>query len=159
MHTMRTAQVMLVLFALTACGGTKEAAKDTTAAAPAPAPAMAAGPKITDFAGTWQMQSTLAGTPKPVPSTLVGSADGATWTVSLEGRPNIAVTASMVGDSLISQTAEYESVLRKGVMVSVRTASVLKDGAITGNVVATYKTPKGEEKVMGTVTGTKAPAK
>jgi hypothetical protein len=42
-------------------------------------------------------------------------------------------------------------------MVTTRTASVLANGAMAGNMVATYKTPKGEEVVVGTVTGTKAP--
>lgn len=118
---------------------------------------MAAGPTIADFAGTWQMTSTLTGVAKPVSSTLKSSADGTTWTMSFEGRPNVAVQSSVVGDSLIGQTAEYESVIRKGVMVNVRTASVLHNGMLSGNMVAIYKTAKGDETVLGTVTGTRAP--
>ena len=110
------------------------------------------------FAGTWETIATLDGVAKPVPSTLVGSADGNTWTISLEGRPNIAATVSISGDSLIAQTAEYESVLRKGVMVVTRTASVMSDpNMMMGNMVATYKTPKGEEVVKGTVMSTRKP--
>lgn len=155
MNKMRTTQAILVLAALAACGGAKDAPADTSAMATTPA--MAAAPTLASFAGTWNMTSTLVGTEKPVTSTLVGSPDGATWTMSLEGRPNVAVQSSIVGDSLIGQTAEYESVLRKGVMVTVRTASVLKDGMLMGNMVATYKTPKGEEVVTGTTSGTRAP--
>lgn len=156
MHKMRTTQALMVLALLAACGTAKDAPMDS-AAAMAPAPAMAATPTPADFAGTWQMVSTLTGVAKPVPSTLVGTADGSTWTMSLEGRPNVSVQSSIVGDSLVGQSAEYESVLRKGVMVTVRTATVLKDGMLMGNMVATYKTPKGEEVVTGTVTGTRAP--
>ncbi len=146
--------VLLLLAALAACGGPKDAPADSTAMAPAPT---AAAPTLANFAGTWQLTSTLVGVEKPVTSTLTGSADGATWSISLEGRPNVAVTASIVGDSLVSQTAEYESVLRKGVMVSVRTASVLSNGMLMGHMVATYKSSKGDEVVSGTVSGTKAP--
>ena len=158
MRATRSAQAILVLAILAACGTTKEAAKDSASAMmPAPAPAMAAGPAIADFAGTWKMTSTLTGVAKPVASTLTGSADGSTWTMSFEGRPDVPVQSSVVGDSLIGQTAEYESVVRKGVMVTVRTASVMSNGMLSGNMVATYKTPKGEEKVNGTITGTRAP--
>jgi hypothetical protein len=155
MRFTRIAPSLLILGTLIACGGTKEAPVDTTAAAAAAA--MPAAPTVASFAGTWQITTTLAGVEKPVQATLVGSPDGATWTMSLEGRPNIPVTASIVGDSLVMVSAEYESVLRKGVMVTTRTASVLANGAMAGNMVATYKTPKGEDVVVGTVTGTKAP--
>lgn len=154
--TIRVVPVLLVFAGLTACGGAKDAATDSagmTATAMAPAPMTPAS-----FAGTWATTSTLEGVPTPVPSTLVGSADGMTWTLSLEGRPNVATMASISGDSLIIQSAEYESVLRKGVMVTTRTASVMSDSTmLMGNMIATYKTPKGEEVVKGTVMSTRAP--
>ncbi len=156
MHKTRTTQVLVVLALLAACGTAKDAPMDS-AAAMAPTPAMAATPTLADFAGTWQMVSTLTGAEKPVTSMMTGSADGSTWTTKPEGRPDVPVQASIVGDSLVGQSAEFESVLRKGVMVTVRTASVLKDGMLMGNMVATYKTAKGEEAVTGTVTGTRAP--
>ncbi len=152
----QTALAVLVLAMLSACAGTKEPAKDSTAAmAPAAAMTSAAAMTPANYAGTWQMMTTVAGTAKPVAGTLVGSADGKTFTVSLEGRPNIAQTASMSGDSLVIVSAEYESVLRKGVMVTTRTAAVMNGEAFSGNMTAMYKTPKGEEKVLGTVTGTR----
>jgi hypothetical protein len=159
MHIARIASSLLLAATITACGGAKEAPADSVAAAPemAAASEMAAAPTLASFAGTWQMSATLAGVEKPVPSTLTGSPDGATWTISLEGRPNIPATVSMSGDSLVAVTAEYESVLRKGVMVVTRTASVLKDGALVGNMTATYKTPAGDEVVAGTIAGTRAP--
>jgi hypothetical protein len=156
----RSTPVILAIAALAACKGAKDAAVDSasataTAMAPAAAPA-AKTPK--DFAGTWQTTATLEGVAAPVPSTLVGSDDGATWTLSLEGRPNVPATASVSGDSLVIQTAEYESVLRKGVMVTVRTASVMSDpNMLMGNMISTYKTPKGEEVVKGTVMSMRAP--
>lgn len=156
MRRTRTARSLLVIALLAACGTREETAADTTAAM-APAPAAAAAPTVADFAGTWQITNTMEGVEKPVPATLVGSADGSTWKLSLEGRPEIATTASMSGDSLVTETAEYESILRKGVMVTVRTAAVMQNGALTGRMVATYKGPSGTETVNGTVTGTRTP--
>jgi hypothetical protein len=91
-----------------------------------------------------------------VPSTMSGSAAGDDWTMSLPGRANIPVQVQMKGDSLIGQSAEYESILRPGVMVEVRTASVLRDGGLVGNVVSTYRTSNGDEPVRGTMRGTRA---
>lgn len=144
---MRLTAALLAMSVLVACAPKEEA--------PPPPPPPAA-PTLADFAGTWNVASMLEGTPDTVKSTMTGTADGA-WTMSLEGRPNVPVTVSVVGDSLVGESAEYESILRKGVMVSVRTASVLMDGMLHGNLVATYKTPTGEQVVKGTMTGTKAP--
>jgi hypothetical protein len=141
---MRAIATLLTVALLSACAPKEEA--------PPPPPA---GPTLADFAGTWNIASVLEGTPDTVRSTLIGSADGASWSMTLEGRPNIPVTATIVGDSLIGQSAEYESILRPGVMVTVRTASVLSNGALAGNLVATYKAPTGEQVVRGTMTGMK----
>ena len=143
---MRAIKFLLAAALITACAAKEEEA---------PAPAPPAGPTLADFAGTWNVKSVLEGTPDTVASTLTGTADASSWTMSLEGRPNIPMTVSIVGDSLVSQSAEYESILRKGVMVTVRTASVLQNGGLVGNLVATYKTPQGEQVVKGTTTGTK----
>jgi hypothetical protein len=84
------------------------------------------------------------------------TADGAGSVLSLEGRPNIPLTVSMSGDSVITQSAEYESVLRAGTMVTVRTAAVRgADGSLNGNMAATYKTAEGEQVVNGTIVGRK----
>lgn len=145
---MRAIAFLFTAVVLTACAAKEEEA---------PAPPPPAAPTLADFAGTWTVKSVLEGTPDTVTSTLSGTADAASWTMSLEGRPNVPMTVSIVGDSLVSQSAEYESILRKGVMVTVRTASVLSNGGLIGNLVATYKTPTGEQVVKGTTTGTKAP--
>lgn len=149
---MRPLVAVLALTLLVACGGAEEEAPPAQ-----PAAAAAPAPTLADFAGTWQVASVLEGTPDTVRSTMTGSPDGGTWTMSLEGRPNIPVTASIVGDSLVGQSAEYESILRPGVMVTVRTASVMHDGMLMGKLTATYKTPQGEQVVNGTMTGTKQP--
>ncbi len=145
----RTSVVLAAAALLAACAPAEEAEPMPEAAPPAPS--------LADFAGTWNSSTTLEGVAAPVASTMTLAADGMNSTLSLDQRPNIALTVSMSGDSLVAVTAEYESVLRKGVMVTTRTASVLKDGKMMGNVIATYRTPKGPEVVMGTIEGTRAP--
>jgi hypothetical protein len=145
---MRPAVALLAFAVVIACSPKEEAPPEQPPAPPAPT--------VADFAGTWNVSSVLEGTPDTVKSTLTGTVDG-TWSMTLEGRPNIPVTVSMSGDSLVGQSAEYESILRKGVMVTVRTASVLTNGMLMGNLEATYKTPTGSQVVKGTMHGMKAP--
>ena len=139
---MRVASAFLILTLAAACGPAEE--EDMTPA----------GPTLADFAGTWQSSAMLEGVEDAVPSTLAGSADGA-WTMTLEGRDPIPATAMVHGDSLVMETEEYESVLRAGVMVSIRTAAVLQDGILVGNLVASYRTPDGVEQVPGTIRGSR----
>ncbi len=121
-------------------------------AAPPPPPPLTPA----DFAGTWNTAVTLTGVEKPVETVLTGSADGMTWTMSTAGRDPVSLTASMSGDSLVLMSAEYESFVRKGVMVTTRTASVKSGEMLMGNAVATYKAKAGEEVVLGTTHSTRA---
>ncbi len=149
---MRSSIILLSLMLFVACGGGNDA---PPAAEAPPEEAAPAALTVADFAGSWETMATLEGAPDPVPSTLSGSADGSDWTMMLEGRDPIGVTASMSGDSLILVTESYESVLRDDVTVSVRTAGVMQDGRLVGKMVATYQTPDGEEVVSGTIEGTR----
>lgn len=143
---MRTLPVVAVLALLTACGGGEEAPATDQETAPESV-------TMADFAGTWANTAMLEGTPDPVATTIVGSADGSEWTMQLEGRDPVAMMASMSGDSIVLVTEPYESILREGVTVSVRTAAALVDGRMVGTLVATYVTPDGEEVVSGTIEG------
>jgi hypothetical protein len=145
----RFTAALAVVSLLVACGPRDDAAPES-----AGQPAETAAPSIAGLAGTWEQTATLEGTPDPVPSTL-HAADSNRWSMDLEGRPGIPLHVSIVGDSVISQSEEYESVLRPGVMVTVRTASVLQDGMLVGNLVATYRTEGGEQVVHGTTRATR----
>lgn len=148
---MRRVAVVLSFTLLTACAPKDEAPAAEDAAVQAPA-----APTIADFAGNYAVTA-IIGT-DTVPSTMMLTADGTGSTMSLEGRPNIALTVSMSGDSLVTQSAEYESVLQAGTMVSVRTAAVRgADGGMTGNMVATYKATGGDTVANGTITATRTP--
>ncbi|MDZ4674516.1 MAG: hypothetical protein SGI84_08680 [Gemmatimonadota bacterium] len=144
---MRLAPALIAIALVAGCTPAEEPAVEVVAVVPA-------APTMADFVGTWQNRAVLTGVADTVVSTMTGTADGA-WTMTLEGRDPVALTVTVVGDSLISESAEYESVLRKGVMVSVRTASMMHDGMLMGNMVATYKTDGVTETVLGTITGTR----
>jgi hypothetical protein len=148
---MRTAALAGCLALLAACTPAPEQAE-----AP-PAPPAAAAPTLADFAGTWNTTATLTGVTAPVESQLTGSADGSTWTMTLAGRDPIPLQASIVGDSLVAVSAEYESILRPGVRVTTRTAGVRSGAELVGNITATYKTSSGDEVVTGTFRSTRAP--
>jgi hypothetical protein len=77
--------------------------------------------------------------------------------MNLAGRDPIPLQASVVGDSLIAVSAEYESILRAGVRVTTRTAGVRSGADLVGTLTATYKTASGDEVVMGTFRSTRAP--
>lgn len=150
---MRKAAMVLSLFCLAACGGAEEdGMSETRDRADA---ATAAAPAIADFAGTWNSTVVLEGTADPVPAVLNSSPDGTAWTLNLQGRDPISATVSMSGDSLITVSEPYPSVLRDGVTVTVRTAAVMRDGDLVGKVMATYQTPDGNEVVNGTIRGTR----
>lgn len=148
---MRPAVAVLVTFTvLAACAPKDEAPAAGDAAVQAPA-----APTVADFAGNWQVQA-VVGT-DTVPSTMASGADGS-WTLTFAGRPPVALTVSMSGDSLVSQSAEYDSMLRKDTKVTVRTAAVkTAEGTLAGTMMATYKSTAGEEMAHGTITGTKMP--
>jgi hypothetical protein len=151
---MRYFPAVLSVLLVAACGPADQAS-ELDDAPPAAETESAATLSVADFAGTWQSEAVLEGVDTPVQTTMSGSASGDDWTMTLEGRPPIPMQVSVKGDSLIAESEEYESILRPGVMTTVRTASVLQDGMLMGNLVATYRTPEGEERVSGTLHGMK----
>lgn len=138
-----------VLVLVLACG--------TKTPEPPPAPPPPPPPTFTDFAGSWDAVNTLEGTVDPVLSRINSTPAGGGWTMTLESREPVSMQASIRGDSLILLSEPYSSVLRKNVVVQVRTAAVLKDGVMEGRLVATYNAPGGQELVTGTLRATRVP--
>jgi hypothetical protein len=153
---MRNVSALLAVLLVAACAGADDAPETVDSAAPdTPIVSTPQAAAMADFAGTWQSEAVLEGVAEPVLSTMSGSASGTDWTMTFPGRPPIPLSVRIEGDSLISESAEYESILRPGVRVTVRTASVLTDGMLMGNLLATYRTAQGEERVPGTVHSTR----
>ena len=127
-------------------------AADTTAVAPA------ATLSLADLAGTWSMRAMHdQGDSTLITYQIGGTADPSTWKITFPNRPPITLRVSISGDSMISDAGPYESVLRKGVVVSTHTVSRLQDGKLVGSFVAKYATRMVDSTLTGRVVGTKMP--
>jgi hypothetical protein len=107
-------------------------------------------------AGTWNLQ-TISEAGDTVSSTLTATADAAGWTMTLAGRDPIPVRVAVDGDSVITESGPFESVLRAGVMVTTRTVSRLENGMLVGTLEARYTTTGPDSLLRGTVHGMRVP--
>ena len=131
--------LIVAALALAACSRAEQPADTTAAAAPPPPPA----PAITaaDVAGTWELKSMLMDKDTVVAVTeltATGTMDG--WTMKAPGNANpipIKVLA-IGGDSVVTESATYNSILRKGQKVSIHAIQRLKDGKLNGVVHAKW---------------------
>lgn len=137
---MRAAGLIPCVVLLVACSGSKDAAADSAAtAAPAPAPAPATTISIADLAGKWKQDVRREGSDSIlVTSEVNATADPSGWTLTLPGRPPMPIRITVSGDSIITATGPYESVLRKGVQVTTDGAVRLQDGKLVGITTAHY---------------------
>lgn len=142
---MRRAAVVCSALFLLACGRSERQA-ETPAPPPPPPPTMA------DFAGTWRSASVMAGAPDTIISQFSGPASEYGWQLTLPDRDPLPMQVWIEGDSLVAVSPKYESLLRKGVMVQLRSTGVLKDGRLVGNLLATYDSAGGQALARGTFT-------
>src|SRR5712664_246059 len=110
--------------------------------APAAAPqAPAAAPQASGAAGTWDA-STMVGPKDSVVTTyvLTVAADGKSATIKLAGRDPIPTRiVVLAGDSIVTETGPYPSVLRPGQTVTLlRSVAHYKGNTMTGTFEAHY---------------------
>lgn len=114
----------------------------------APAPAEAPAPRAitaSDVAGKWAVTSTNDTT--VVHYELNATADTTGWTITFPNRRPIPMRiVAISGDSIVTDTGPFESVVRKGVMVRNHGAFRLQDGKLVGQTVARYAV-KGPDTV------------
>ena len=112
----------------------------TVASAQYTAPAKKGGIKLSDVAGTWEGKSMVG--PKDsvvVTYTITATADGKGWTITFPGRAPIPTRVVTVGgDSIVTESGPYVSVLRPGQMVTTRTSSHYAGDTATGTFEAHY---------------------
>jgi len=124
---------------------TVAAAQNPPAPTPAPAahPAAAApqaGAKLADYAGTWDTK-TMVGPKDSVVATytLTVSADGKTWTRQFPNRDPIATRVlAFGGDSVVTETGPYQSVLRPGQTVTTWVHGHYHGKTMTGTFESHY---------------------
>jgi hypothetical protein len=60
-------------------------------------------------------------------------------------------TVSLKGDSMILVSEKFAAVVRPGATAQVRTAAVLREGAMEGKILATFELPDGSQEVRAGV--------
>lgn len=158
---MRTMTSCWIAFLVMGCGKAAEKPADTSvgdapAADAAPAPA---GISLADVAGTWKIRSTVEGNEKQtVNYDLVATADRTGWTINFPNRDPIpARVVAVDGDSIVTESGPFESVLRKGVQVNSRVVLRLQDGKLVGTTTARYQVSGPDTLARLTLEGTRAP--
>jgi hypothetical protein len=121
--------------------------------------AMSGGITLADAAGTWDMNTMLVGSDSVVTtSQLVATETMDGWQLLLAGRDAIPVRVVAVeGDSIVSETGQYESILRPGVMVSLRMVYRLHGEMMMGGITARYQSMDADSVVMLRTEGTRQP--
>ena len=149
---MRRTCAVLGIAVLFGCGPKEEPAADTAAAASAPSISLA------DVAGTWTIRTMAENSDSVlVTSELTATADPSGWVQLLPGRPPTPVRVRVDGDSIMTDTGPFESVLRPGTQVSTSGVYRLVNGNLRGLLTAHYVTAGADSVVRLRVEGTRKP--
>ena len=140
----------------------KEAPKDTSAAmAPAPAPAPAAAPafSLASVAGKWKITTTpVSGKDtSSTTTTLDATADTTGWALELPGGQKVPLQVKVSGDTVMTKSAVYPSMRRKGKKVWTEGAFRLENGKLTGSTVAHYENSGADSVLTLRTEATKLP--
>lgn len=123
------------------------------AAATAVAQRPGKGIKFSDVAGTWATQTTIGPKDTVITSEEMATADGKGWMTKLAGRDPIPTRIVAIGgDSIVTEAGPFESVLRRGQMVTTRTTAHYKGDTMTGIIEAHYA---NGDVLKGKVTATR----
>jgi hypothetical protein len=142
---MRAAALGLTALFIVACGGAESGDMDE-----------AAGLSASDLAGTWDLRAYPAGSDSAVTYQVVATADPAGWTMRMPGREPVGIRVTIAGDSLVTVTGPFESVLRPGVMVTTTMVARLENGRMVGTMVARYEGAGADSVLTGRIEGTPA---
>jgi len=147
---MRRTCAVLGIAVLFGCGPKEEPAADTAATAIAPTISLA------DVAGTWTLRTMGENSDSVlVTSEMTATADPSGWVQLLPGRPPTPIRVRVDGDSIMTETGPFDSVLRPGTQVSTNGVYRLVDGMLRGSLVAHYVTAGADSVVRLRVEGTR----
>jgi hypothetical protein len=152
-YCMRRIALAAGLVLLAACAKKEEPAPPPPppAAPPAPAPI-----NMSAVAGMWTF-NVMGATSDSVLTTytLTATADTAGWVMTLPNRKPMTLKVTVSGDSIMTESPEYESVLRKGTKVHTNSVFHMSGDAMTGTTAAHYTIKGADSVVMLRSTGTK----
>lgn len=150
---MRRLLALCSLAAMVGCAGAEDA--DVGADTPE---AMAPTISLADLTGTWSIRTSPLGADSTIVEYEMTATDSRTgWTITFPDREPLPATVDLVdGDSVVISVGPYESLLRSGVMVRVRSVARLTDGTMTGTLTARYETTEPDSILQGRFQGTRA---
>ena len=132
---------------LVACARAENAPSADSPAA-TPTPAAPAALSLADLAGKWSQKAYAENTDSVlVTAEVVATADPSGWTITLPGRPPMPLRITVDGDSIITASGPYESVLRKGVQVTTSGVLRMQDSKLVGITTARYQGATGADSV------------
>lgn len=151
---MRGIWLTAVAVFVVACAKQEQApAADTASMAAAPAAF-----SLADAAGVWTyVAKNEAGDTTLVTAEISGAADPASWTLTFPGRAAMPLRVTVSGDSMMTSSGPYESVLRKGVQVTTDGVLHMKDGKLVGTSVAHYSVKTADSVRRLVVEATRKP--
>jgi hypothetical protein len=154
---MRTLTGCCITLLLIGCGRPADKPEDATVGEAPAAEAAPAGLSLADLAGTWNVRAAVDGSDKTITYNLVATEDGS-GTLQLPGRDPIPLRVVATGDSVVWESGQFESVLRKGVQVKLsRTVTRLQDGKLVGTTTAIYEGQGADSMASLTIEATRAP--
>jgi len=136
---MRSTAFVACAVLLVACAKAENAPSADSPAA-TPTPAAPAALSLADLAGKWAQKTYAENTDSVlVTAEVVATADPSGWTITLPGRPTMPLRITVDGDSIITASGPYESVLRKGVQVTTSGVLRMQDSKLVGITTARYQ--------------------
>ena len=147
------------LLLLAACSRSGDRTDTAAVATTDTAAAMSTTSPIETMRGRWNVQSVpVSGDTSATRYLLDASGDTASWTLTFEGRatPVRLHVIAMGGDSVVTQTDEFDSARRQGMRVVSTTVMRVRDGRLVGTSTARYRTTGADSVLVLNTTGTRA---
>ena len=112
---------------------------------------------LADVAGRWQVKAMNYRGDSLTHYTLAATGDTAGWTITFPNRPALPLQIiAVAGDSIVTETGPYPSVLRSTVAVrSLRSVHRLEGDQIVGSFTARYETTQPDSVLHGTHVGSR----
>lgn len=112
---------------------------------------------LADVAGAWNLAVTTDQGDSTAGLQIVATADPSGWTMVAPGRDPIPMTVQAMGDSIVTVTGPFPSLIREGVQVTTYSTYRLEGDRLVGSGTAHYETTESDSVVGLTIEGTRAP--
>ena len=147
---------------IAACSADNEVEGDSAlqaaAAAVTPAPT-APTISLSQLAGKWNLRAVPESGADTTPTLVVlnATADTTGWTMTLPNQPPVPLRVRISGDTLMTESAEYESARRKGVKVTTRSMMWMQGDSMVGTTIGRYSVAGPDSVLRLRTVGKRAP--